>query len=188
MALGTVSNVSAGKPNTTGAVYYGALTATLPTAVSGTLTGFTSVGYISDAGVTNANSRSTDSVKAWGGDTVLNTQTEKTDQFTFTMIEMMNSDVLKIVHGSSNVSGALSTGITVNVNATELDSFKWVIDMVLKGNALKRITIPNAKVIEVAEVAYTDSDAVGYQVTLACEPDSSGNTHYEYIKAASASS
>ena len=183
----TASNVSAGKPRAAGAVYYAASTATLPTSADGSLTGFTDIGYISDAGVTNANSRTSENVKAWGGDTVLSTQTEKTDTFTFTMIEMMNTDVLKIVHGDSNVSGSLSAGIVVNVNAKELEYHKWVIDMVLKGGVLKRIAIPSAKVTEVADVSYTDSDAVGYQITLTAEPDSSGNTHYEYIKTASSS-
>lgn len=180
----TAANVTAGKPNTAGAIYYGATTATLPTNVTGALTGFTGVGYISDAGVTNANSRSSESVKAWGGDTVLNTQTEKTDTFIFTMIETMNDAVLKVVHGEDNVTGTLADGLTVKVNATELDYHAWVIDMILKGGALKRIVIPYAKITEVAEIAYTDNEASGYQVTLSAEPDAQGNSHYEYIKAA----
>ena len=56
--------------------------------------------------------------------------------------------------------------------------------MILKDNATKRIVIPRAKVTEIGEVVYSDSDAVGYEVTLTCVADASGNTHYEYIKAA----
>lgn len=178
------ANVTAGKPSTAGAVYYGATTATLPTSVSDTLTGFTDVGYISDAGVTNSNSRTTESIKAWGGDTVLNTQTEKTDRFTFTMLEAMNPAVLKIPYGEDNVTGTLAEGITVTANADELEYHAWVIDMIMKGGALHRIVIPYAKVVEVADVTYTDNGAVGYQVTLAAEPDANGNSHYEYLKSA----
>ena len=83
MAYGNASNVSAGKPNVAGAVYYGATNLTAPTTANGSLAaGFKDVGYISDAGVTNSNTRTSESVKAWGGDTVLNTQKEKTDTFT----------------------------------------------------------------------------------------------------------
>ena len=184
--MATASNVTAGKPNmTSGAVHYGATNLTMPTSANGSLaSGFKDVGYISDAGVTNSNTRNSDQVKAWGGDVVLNPQTEKLDRFSFTMIEILNTDVLKAVHGAANVSGTLSDGIAVNVNSKELDYNAWIIDMVLKGGVLHRIVIPNAKIVEVADVTYTDNGATGYQITLSAEPDSSGNTHYEYFKSA----
>lgn len=184
--MGNTANVTAGKPRPAGAIFYGPTTLTAPTSASSTLPdGLLGVGYISDAGVTNANSRSNESVKAWGGDTVLNTQTEKTDRFTFTMIEVMNVNVLKAVHGDDNVSGTLDTGISVKVNANELEYHMWVIDMILKGGVLQRFVIPNAKIVEIADVTYTDSGATGYQVTLSAEPDENGDTHHEYtVKAA----
>lgn len=186
MAYGTASNVSAGKPNTAGAVYYGATSLTAPASASASLaSGFKAVGYVSDAGVSNSNTRTSESVKAWGGDTVLNTQTEKTDKFTFTLLEILNTDVLSVVHGSTNVSGTLSGGVTVNVNSKELDYNIWVIDMVMKGGVLHRIVLPYAKITEIADITYTDSGASGYQITLTAEPDSNGNTHYEYFKSAS---
>ncbi len=188
MAYGNASNVSAGKPNVAGAVYYGATNLTAPTTANGSLAaGFKDVGYISDAGVTNSNTRTSESVKAWGGDTVLNTQTEKTDTFTFTMLEILNTDVLAVVHGSTNVSGTLSAGIAVNVNSKELDYKIWVIDQVMKNGVLHRIVIPYAKITEIADITYTDNGATGYQITLGAEPDSNGNTHYEYFKSASSS-
>ena len=100
----------------------------------------------------------------------------------------MNTNVLEVAHGASNVSGALSTGITVNVNSKELDYHIWVIDMVETGGVLHRIVIPYAKIVEIAEVTYKDDGATGYPITLEAEPDSSGNTHYEYFKSASGTS
>ena len=183
--MGTVGNVSAGKPRAAGAIFIADADSTLPTTADEALdSAFVEVGYASDAGVVNANSRTSETIKAWGGDVVLETQTEKTDRFTITFIEMMKPEVLKIVHGDSNVSGTITNGITVNVNSSELESHAWVIDMILRGGALKRIVIPYGKVTEVADVNYKDNEAVAYQVTISASPDAAGNTHYEYIKAA----
>jgi len=178
----TASNVTAGKPNTTGAVYYAAKGATLPTDVTTALTDWTSVGYLSEDGVTNATEIESEDIKAWGGDTVLSVRTGKTDTFTFRMLEALNPDVLKAVHGASNVSGTLTAGITVNVNASQPDNLCWIIDQIMTGGVKKRIVIPDAAVSSVAEVQYADNAAVGYEVTLTCLPDASGNSHYEYIK------
>ena len=178
----TVTNVSAGKPNVNGAIYYGALTETAPTNAHSSLSAFTAVGYVSDSGLVNSNSMSTTDIKAWGGDTVLNIQESKDDKFTFTLIEVLNADVLKAVYGSANVSGSLGNNLTVQANSDEPDELMWVIDMVMRGGVLKRIVIPDAKISEIGDISYTDTDAVGYEITLTCFPDSTGNTHYEYFE------
>ena len=183
----TTSNVSAAKPGTGGAINVGATSATLPTATGSTLTGFTSLGYISEDGLTNETSIDTEEIKAWGGDTVLSPQTGKTDTFKCTLIEVLNIDVLKEIYGSSNVSGSLSAGIAVSVDSTELTERAWVVDMIMRNNVAKRIVIPKGKITEIGEVAYKDSEAAGYEITITAFPDSNGKTHYEYIKAAASS-
>lgn len=177
------NNVTAGKPRVAGSVYRGATSASLPTDATSTIaSAFKALGYISEDGVKNNNSPETENIKAWGGDVVLNTLTGKEDTFTFKLIEAMNTDALAAVYGSDNVSGTLANGITVKANASSSEAAAYVIDMVLKNNVLKRIVIPNATVSEVAEIAYTDNEAVGYEVTITAVPDASGYTHYEYIK------
>jgi hypothetical protein len=57
--------------------------------------------------------------------------------------------------------------------------------MVLRGGVAKRIVIPAASITELGDIAYTTSDAIGYEVTLTATTDSAGNTHYEYLKSAS---
>lgn len=176
------TNVSAGKPAVGGAVYTGATSATLPTATDSALTSFTSLGYISEDGLSNETAKDSESIKAWGGDTVLTMQTSFEDTFSFTLIEALNVEVLKEVFGADNVSGTLSTGITVEVNATEATSKAWVFDLVLNGGAKKRIVVPSGKITEVGEIKYADNEAIGYEITLTALPDADGNTHYEYIK------
>ena len=181
----TVTNVTAGKPKLGGAISVAPVGTTLPTDATTALNeAFVSLGYCSEDGLTNANTRSSDDIKAWGGDIVMSVQSEKTDTFQTVFIESLNVDVLKEFFGTANVSGTLATGITVNVNSKELVDRAWVIDMILRNGALKRIVIPNGKITATEDITYSDTEVSGLGVTITAYPDASGNTHYEYIKAA----
>ncbi len=183
--MATASNVSAAKPKKVGAIWVAPVGTSVPTDTTTDISGtFTCLGYVSEDGLTNATDLESETIKAWGGDTVLTIQTSKEDTFSFTLIEATNADVLKFVHGSANVSGALNSGISVEVNNSDVEEKAIVIDMILRDNTAKRIVIPDCKISEIGEVVYSDSEAVGYEVTVTCMPDNSQNTHYEYLKAA----
>ena len=183
------NNVTAAKPKKMGAVFCAPVGSTLPTDAGSALdAAFKSFGYLSDDGVTNDNSPESESIKAWGGDVVLTISKGKEDTFAFTAIEATNETVLAAVYGSSNVSGTLETGITVEANADDAEPHSWVIDMLCRDGAGKRIVIPSAAVTKVGSIVYADGKAVGYPLTSAATPDSSGKTHYEYIKAAASES
>lgn len=182
----TATNVSAGKPKVGGAIYRCAdMTKTAPSSAVAALTDFTCLGYVSEDGLTNANSPESESIKAWGGDTVLTTQTGKEDTFSFTLIEVLNIDVLKAVYGTSNVSGStLASGVAVTVDSDEPEEAIWVIDMIMRGGVKKRIVIPDGKISEMEEITYTDNEAVGYGITIQALADSNGMTHMEYLTTA----
>lgn len=182
------ANVTASKPRIAGAIFYAEKTdsLTLPTSVpasadEGAPTGFTSLGYVSEDGVKNNNSPSSDNVKAWGGAIVMTSQTEKPDTFKFKLIEALNVDVRKFVYGKDNVTGTLSDGIVTKANAKPQTMRALVIDMIMTDNTLDRIVIPSCMISEISELSY-NNEALGYEVTVTAFPDENGDTHIEYIK------
>lgn len=180
-------NVSVAKPKVGGAIFVAPLGTELPTDATTALdVAFENVGYISEDGVVNTNSPDTDTIKEWGGASVGKIDNGKDDTWQFTMIEAFNLAALKLVYGPDNVSGTLKEGITIKANSNEQADVCMVIDMILKGGALKRVVLPSAGVSEVGEVTYAATSAIGYQTTLLATPDAEGNTHYEYIKSAAA--
>lgn len=182
--MSDATKVTVGKPKVGGAIHWAPIGSTLPTSATASLdAAFVELGYVSEDGLTNNNSPESDTVKAWGGDTVLNLQTDRPDTFAFTLIEALNEDVLKTVYGSSNVTKDGSGNLTVKATAQDMPSGAWVFDMIMKGGRAKRIVVPNGTISELGEIVYKDDEAVGYNVTITDVPDSNGVYHYEYITA-----
>lgn len=164
-------NVVAGRPLSTGGVLRAPLGTALPTDVT-TAPGaaFKALGYVSEDGLTETVERSTDKIRAWGGDTVKVVQTEYGVTYSFTLIEATREDVLKAVYGEGNVTttpatpsaGALST---VVLNSETLEHAAWIFE-IKDGDARIRIVVPDGQVTEIGEVTYADGEAVGYEVTV----------------------
>lgn len=182
--MSNANYTTSGKPKVGGAIHRAPLGTALPTDAKTALNeAFKSLGYCDENALVNARTMESSIIHAWGGDAVLVSQGKMEDKFTFTLIEALNKDVLATVHGDANVKGTLEEGIEVAANAAKMEASVWVIDMILRGGALKRIVIPDGTISELGEVTYSDGAAVGYKITLAAMPDDKGNTHYEYIAA-----
>lgn len=184
----TVTNVSAGKPNPAGALYWAPLGTELPTdATTALADAYLPLGYVSEDGLTNSNTRDNDEIHAWGGDSVLNLESNYSDTFKFKLLEILNVNVLKMVFGEANVSGDLAIGITVKANSAERVAGVFVADMAMREGAKKRVVCPNAKLTELGDTVYVDNDVAGYDCTLAAMPggfQGDNDTHKEYIKRA----
>lgn len=180
----TATNVTVGKPNVSGAVYRAPLGTTLPTDATTALdAAFVSLGYVSEDGLSNNNELSVEATKAWGGNIVLRSLTEMNDEFSLTLIETKNEDVLKAVYGEDNVTVDASGNVTVNVVAEDPEEAVWVFELALRGGIARRIVIPDGAITSRDEITYNDSDAVGYGITISAYPDASAKTHVEYTEA-----
>lgn len=180
----TVGNVIQGLPVTTGGVLIGTSGASLPTSTSAATTGFTALGYVGDAGLTESRTRTTDKIKAWGGDIVKVVQTEFSVTYQFTLYEQLNANVLKAINGDSAVSTTAATSTTgtlqsVAVNGDTLPKLPWIFDM-KDGDAKTRIVVPLGQVTAVGDIAYSDAGVIGYPVTVEAFADGSGNQAYVY--------
>lgn len=179
-----VKKVSTGKPKVAGAIFRAPIGSALPTDASSVLgAAYKNLGFASADGVTNSNSPETEDIYAWGGTPVMNIISEKPDTWKVTLIESLNAEVLKTVYGEDNVIVDDAAG-TISVKATsgEIAQAVYVFDMLLKGNALKRVVVPVGSLGELGEIVYKDDEPIGYTITIKAMDDGSGTTHYEYIK------
>lgn len=184
-------NVSTGRPKLTGSIYRAPLNTTLPTDATTALgSAFVCLGHVSEDGLENENSLDFNEIKAWGGAIVYRSLTEMQDNFSFKLIESMNPSVLKAVYGDSNVTIVSGSGSVapiggdtyiVDVKAEDPVEGVWVFELAMRGGKKKRIVIPDGAVTERETIAYNDSDAIAYGVTVSAYPDSNGSTHKEYI-------
>lgn len=177
------TNVSAGKPRVSGAIFRAPLGTDLPISATAALSAeYKDLGFVSDAGITNNNTADTENVYAWGGTPVLNIINEKPDEWTLKLIESLNPNVLNTIYGDDNVAVDLDNkSIQIKATAADIPDAVYVFDIALKGGALKRIVIPIGSLGEVGEIVYKDDEPIGYEITIKAMDDGKA-THYEYIK------
>ena len=153
----------------TGEVSVGPTTATAPTNTSGTLTGFTGLGYVSEDGITESHDRSTDDIKAWQNSATLRTVvTDSSLTYNFTLVET----TVKVVETALGVTvtQAVADGSYVIVPSSTGGQKSFVIDIV-DGANIKRIYIPNGEVTEIGDTSYTSGDAIGFDITITTYPN-----------------
>lgn len=179
-------NVLVGAPVTgTGGILRGPLGTALPTdETTVPNAALKKAGYVGEDGVTMKTDRSSEKIKAWGGDTVRVIQSDFECSFEFTFLET-NEVSLKASYGDANVqytAGTTSAGAkyVVTVNAAPLGSNVWVIE-IKDGDARGRIVIPNGTISAVDDVKFSHSEATGRQITLDALPDDAGNNAYMYF-------
>lgn len=165
----------------TGAVSVGATSATAPTSTSSVLTGFTDLGYIGDGGVTQAlpGSGDTTPLHAWQNNAVVRTlrsATEDSPTFNFVLLET-KLETIELYTGAT-VTAAVADGSYSFDNSTVRDHKSFVLDVV-DGAELIRVYVPYGIVTEVGDVVYANQEAIGYEVTIEAERDSTKNYNFK---------
>ena len=174
------ANVSAAKPKAGGAIWWAPAGTPVPTDATTALNeAYQTVGYVSEDGLTEKETRSYEKFKAWGGDTVASSQTEYGKSYTFKMLET-NAATMKVRYGEANVTVDESGNVTqVKHNSAELPEGVWVVEMVIAGRILRKV-MPKAKIDEVGDINYVDKSLVSYEATLGLLPDKNGDYEIDY--------
>lgn len=184
-----VSDVRIGAPDqkTTGAIKHAPLGTTLPSLssiskASVTLDGaFTGNEYVSEDGLTLSPSISTADIKDWSGAVVRKVLDSFDGTLSWTMIST-DKEALEIAFGSKFVTSNTATTahgaqVQAALGAHLPDAQSWVF-LMKDGDARIVIVVPDGQIVEVGDVSFVSNDAVGWPVTLACYPDSAGESIY----------
>src|SRR3954464_7733868 len=134
------------------------------------------LGYVSEDGITEAESRDWEEIKAWQNRAVVRrllTDNEMTWQFT--LIEN-KADVLALRHAGSTMTEAGTapdTFSSMDVMVPQEAFYAFGFD-IIDGDVHHRILIPKGSVTEVEDVTYANGEAIGYGVTIAAYPSGTG--------------
>ena len=183
------SDVRIGAPDqqTTGAIKHAPVGTTLPTLSSISTTGvtldqaFTGDEYVSEDGLTLTPSMSTTEIKDWSGTTVRKVLESFDGTLSWTMIST-NEGAMEVAFGDNYVTTAAAASTHGAQTRTALgahlpEAQSWVF-LMKDGDARIVIVVPNGQVTEVGEVTFAANAAIGWQVTLSCYPDSTGECIY----------
>lgn len=183
---GDVGNIVLPSPKnlpTIGGIYYGPLNAAVPDAAFTIATTMKKLGYISDAGISEKETRSTKKIYAWGSDQVADPQDQFSLEVTFEMFEFLNPDVAKVAYNAANVTVTPATttaGSRLSILQTSdvLDMHTWLFDTYSPGGKRVMKFIPLGRVTTKDPMIWSHKDILSHKVTVTCFPDTSGNFAY----------
>ena len=182
---GKATNVTAGKPKTSGAVFTAPVGSTLPTdavtSIASISEAYKDLGYVSEDGLTESISIATSAIKEWGGSIVLITQDEKTATFKFKLIEYLNKEVQKFANGDEAVSGTIESGLKISVTDADADERVLVFWQILRGGIPLRIVVPRCKITAIGDIVYKGNEAVAYDLTVQAIKNDSGQYYDKYM-------
>lgn len=157
----------------TGAVYYAPLGTVAPAdPVAPWGTGWVDLGYVSEDGLVEAESRDWEEIKAWQNRAIVRRLlTDNETTFAFTLIENTKA-ALELRHAGSTMS--TTTGVhTLEVMVPQEAFYAWGFD-IIDGDEHHRITVPKGSVTEVEDITYANGEAIGYGFTVAAYPSGTG--------------
>lgn len=184
--VNTASNAVVGKPKVTGGLWVAPKGTALPTSeTTALISAYETVGYATEDGVTRTESRDTEVIKAWGGDTIVVAQTGVEATLQAGLAEYLNPLTQKLIYGDANVTSTPATSsagnklVVVGKLAAPAPHKVWIVEM-FSGDANGRLVFPDVQITETDDVVYSDSELAARGVTATLFPDSTGAYFYEY--------
>lgn len=178
------NKVFVGKPLVTGGIFAAPVGTTLPTDATTALdAAFESVGYVTDDGLTKTVNRDSDTIFAWGGDTIALIQKSFSADFKFKMAEYLSAVPQTLLYGEDNVTASTATNtdtVAVAVTSAAPPHNTWIVEM-KQGNGRVRLVIPDAVISDTGDVVYKDDDVASLDVTVTAFADATAHFFYEYM-------
>ena len=135
-------------------------------------------GYVGEDGLSMTTNRTTEKIRAWGGDTVRVVQSEHDVTFSWSYLETTALTAAD-VYGEDNVES--DAGLTsIKLNSDPLPHKTWVFEM-KDGDKRVRVVVPDGQITEIGDTQFVHTAATSHQVTLEAFPDESGSKCYIYI-------
>ena len=183
------SNISAASPVATGGVLYAPKGTALPTDASTALNvAFKALGYVGEGGIeASGEGASYNDIIAWGGDIVASVLESKSiTKYSFTLLEVFNEEVAKLVFGTTNVTvtpatALAGTKLAILDKGAEVPRGAFAFEMAYGGKKM-RYVFPDAQLAVTGEGPLTHSDITNYAVEITAYPDSSGVRSYRYLE------
>lgn len=157
-----------------GVVRVAPLATTAPTDIDATWTGSDDLGYISEDGIVESNTLTTEKKRAWQRNAVVRTVvTEGETTFQFTMIQT-SSATLAEYYGIEVADIDEATGSFVSNPGVEKPRKSYVLDFI-DGDELIRKYIPDGQITETGDISYVSQELIMYPVTLTAYDNESLN-------------
>lgn len=178
----TAKNVVFSRPKASGALSRAVDGTEVPTDATTELDkAFKSLGYISEDGVNENHSLSSESVKDYGKTIVLVVDGGDEVTVDFTLLEYTNPEVQKTLYGEDHVTADETSLKAVEITDDAKDISVYVAEHVLSNGIIERDVMPRAKVTGIDTNTYSAGAAIGPKVTLTCMADDDGVKIYKYF-------
>ncbi len=166
------NNITIGRPKVGGAIYFAPAGTTLPNDAETSLSAdYVNLGYVTEDGVTLTTSEETDTIKAWGPETVMVSQNDYAETVTYNLLETIRPAVLQYMRGAANVvineDGSIKSGTT----GEQLPRGVIVVDTIQNNGSANpryhRIVYGDCQITDRSgDQTYNNSDPVTFPVTI----------------------
>lgn len=186
MALAAIdyNQITVGQPTDGGCVYVSFKQADLPTDATtdaDTLTGYESLGDISENGMTLGQSLTSNDFKDWHGDVVLSSISEDKKTIKLEFLETSRASVAKLRYGSDNVTVDESGVVTAIHSKPAIDQkISLFVDELESTGFLRRMCFENVKIESIDDESHVKNSLLVFGVTFKILVGSDGKDLHIY--------